>query len=97
MEKVKKDLKQTFEKYKNEGLSFEEALSKAIVEVRERHGEENFAGAFRGFLKEVLESYKFENLAEADPLVSLLEAIFEEYEILLMKIRVLFGKGEKSS
>jgi hypothetical protein len=97
MEKAKKDLKQAFEKYKNEGLPLEEALSKAIAEVRERHEEENFAGAFRWFLKEVLESYKLENLTEADPFVSLSEAIFEEYEILLAKIRTLFGKGEESS
>jgi hypothetical protein len=97
MEKAKKDLKQAFERYKNEGLPFEEALSKAIAEVRERHEEENFTEAFRWFLKEVLESYKLENLAEAGPLVSLSEAIFEEYEILLTKIRALFGKGGKSS
>jgi hypothetical protein len=95
MERAKKDLKKVFEKYKNEGLPLEEALSKTIADVRERHEKETFTEALKGFLKELSETYKIENLTEVDPLVSLSEAIFEEYEILLAKVRALFGGREE--
>jgi len=82
MEKARKDLRETYDKYLKEGLSRKEALSKTIQEVRERHSEESFTAALAEFLKELLESYRPENLSEADPLIAFVEALTEEIELL---------------
>lgn len=95
MEKAKKDLKETYEKYLNEGLSSQEALSKTISEVRERHSESVFREALKEFLKEILESYTPENWTEEDPVMGVIEAAYAEWEILWPKVKALFEKGEK--
>ena len=95
MEKAKKDLKETYEKYLDKGLSREEALSKTISEVRERHEPEAFKKALKEFLKELFESYEPENWAEEDPVIGVIEAAYAEWEILWPKIKALFSKREK--
>ncbi|SMO73434.1 hypothetical protein SAMN06269117_1246 [Balnearium lithotrophicum] len=90
MEKAKRDLRETYDKYLKEGLSKEEALSKAISEVRERHEEEKFKRALEEFLKEIIDSYKLENLAEADPVMALVESAYAEWEILWPKVKKFF-------
>lgn len=95
MEKAKKDLRETYEKYINEGLSKEEALSKTISEVRERHSKEKFSEALKEFLKEILDSYSPENWAEEDPVMGVIEAAYAEWEILRPKLKALFEKGER--
>lgn len=92
MEKAKQDLKETYDRYLKEGFSQREALSKAIEEVRERHSEESFAAALAEFLRELLESYKPENLAEADPLIAFVETLTEEIELLKPKLLQLLKK-----
>ena len=95
MEKAKKDLKETYEKYLNEGLSREEALSKTISEVRERHEPEAFKEALKEFLKEILDSFSLENWSEEDPVMGVIEAAYGEWEVLWPKIKALFEKREK--
>jgi len=97
MEKAKRDLKETYRRYLEEGFSESEALRRAVSEVRERHPEEAFKGALSEFLRELLSSYKPENLAEADPLLSFIEALYEEYEFLKPRLEAFFKrlKGEK--
>ncbi len=85
-EKAKSSLKQAYKTHKEKGLPPEEALSKAVVEVRDKFDK----GAFEGALKEFLEE-----LLEVDPLVALSEAIYEEYEVLLPKIKALFKRGRE--
>ncbi|WP_457681228.1 hypothetical protein [Thermovibrio sp.] len=92
MEKAKKDLKETYNRYLKEGLSPQEALSKTISEVKERHSEEVFSKALAEFLKELLESYKPENLAEADPLIAFVESLYEEFQLLKPKIEEFLNK-----
>jgi len=96
MEKAKRDLRETYNRYVNQGLSPEEALKRAVSEVKERHSEEAFKGALSEFLRELLSSYKPENLTEADPLLSFIEALYEEYEYLKPKLEAFFKrlKGE---
>ena len=96
MEKAKRDLRETYNRYVNRGLSPEEALKRAVSEVKERHSEEAFKGALSEFLRELLSSYKPENLTEADPLLSFIEALYEEYEYLKPKLEAFFKrlKGE---
>ncbi len=86
-EKAKENLKQAYKSYKKRGFSLEEALSKAIVEVRDKFEKKTFEEALKEFLEE---------LTEVDPLVALSEAIYEEYELLLPKIKALFkGRGKE--
>lgn len=92
MEKARKDLKKTYEKYLNEGLNREEALSKTIAEVRERHSEFAFKEALKDFLKEVADSYLPENWAEEDPIMGVIEAAYAEWEILRPKVKALFSE-----
>jgi uncharacterized membrane protein YheB (UPF0754 family) len=82
MEQVKKELKESYQRHLREGLSEREALSKAILEVSEKHEPEKFSRALQEFLKELLDSYKPENLAEADPLIAFVESLYEEFELL---------------
>ncbi len=95
MEKAKKDLRETYEKYLNEGLNREEALSKTIAEVRERHSELAFREALKEFLKEIVKSFSLENWSEEDPVMGVIEAAYAEWEILRTKVKALFEKGEK--
>ena len=95
MEKAKRDLRETYEKYLKEGLSREEALSKTISEVRERHEPETFKRALKEFLKEIADSFSLENWTEEDPVMGVIEAAYAEWEILWPKIKTLFGKREK--
>ena len=95
MEKAKRDLRETYEKYLKEGLSREEALTKTISEVRERHSEKAFKEALKEFLKELIESYSPENWTEEDPVIGVIEAAYAEWEILWPKIKALFSKREK--
>ncbi len=97
MEKAKRDLRETYSRYLAEGLSKEEALKRAVSEVRERHSEEAFKGALSEFLGELLSSYKPENLAEADFLLAFVESLYHEYEFLKPKLEALLKrlKGEK--
>ena len=95
MEKAKRDLQDTYAKYLKEGLSREEALSKTISEVRERHEEEAFKRALEEFLKEILDSYKPENWTEADPVMTLVESAYAEWEVLWPRIKKLFEGTEK--
>ncbi len=92
MEKAKKDLKETYESYLEKGLSREEALSKAISEVRERHTETSFRSALGEFLKEVVDSYSLRNWGEEDPVAGVIEAAYAEWEILWPKVKSLFAK-----
>jgi len=92
MEKVKEDLKRTYSYYLKKGLPQEEALSKALKEVKERHQKEKFEKALEEFLKELFESYKPENLAEADPLLSFVESLYQEYEFLKPKLEGFLKK-----
>ena len=96
MEKAKRDLRETYNRYVNRGLSPEDALKRAVSEVKERHSEEAFKGALSEFLRELLSSYKPENLTEADPLLSFIEALYEEYEYLKPKFEAFLKrlKGE---
>ncbi len=93
MEKAKRDLRETYTKYINEGLSREEALSKTISEVRERHSERAFKEALKEFLKEVIESYSPENWTEEDPVMGVIEAAYAEWEVLWPKVKALFKKN----
>ena len=95
MEKAKRDLKETYERYIQEGLSREEALSKTISEVRERHPEPDFLKALKDFLKEVVDSYLPENWTEEDPVMGVIEAAYAEWEILRAKVKALFSGKEK--
>ncbi len=92
MENAKRDLHKTYQKHIDNGLKPEEALSKTIVEVRERHQREPFINALRTFIKELSESYSLKNISEADPLVELSEVIYLEYKELLLKVKKLFYK-----
>ncbi|MEO2082458.1 MAG: hypothetical protein ABGX12_00340 [Desulfurobacteriaceae bacterium] len=94
MEKVKRDLKEAYEGYLESGLSKGEALSKAIEDIRGKHDRETFLKALEEFLREVVGSFKPENLTEADPLLSLVESAYAEYEILRGKAENLFKKGK---
>ena len=51
MERAKRELKETFEKHVREGLPPEEALTKTIVESRQKHEESKFMEALKEFLK----------------------------------------------
>jgi len=95
MEKARQDLKETYNRYLKEGLSRQEALSKAVREVGERHPEESFAAALAEFLKELLEAYRPRNLAEADPLISFIEALSEEFELLKLKLGSLLSEFKR--
>ena len=92
MERAKRDLKETYGKYIKEGLPKEEALSRTISEVRERHPESKFREALKEFLKEVLESYSPENWAEEDPVLGVIEAAYAEWEVLWPRVKSLFKK-----
>ncbi|GEM_PF-1003278 len=92
MERAKEDLRKTYSSYLEKGLSSKEALEKAVKEVKERHGEEEFRGALGEFLKELLESYKPENLPEADPLLSFVESLYQEYDLLKPKLKWFLEK-----
>ncbi len=91
MEKVKRELKESFERHISEGLSPEEALAKAVSESKHR-GEETFKDALRQLLKEIEESYSLKAIGEEDPLLALADSIYLEYELLLPKIKSLFKK-----
>ncbi len=97
MENAKEDLKETYSSYLEKGLSSKEALEKAVKEVKERHGEEEFKGALGEFLRELLESYKPENLPEADPLLSFIESLYQEYDLLKPKLKWLLGRLRSES
>ncbi|ADU97508.1 hypothetical protein [Thermovibrio ammonificans] len=88
MERIKQELQSAYNRHRREGLSHEEALSRAIVEVREKHDSDSFKRA----LEEFLNSFKPENLTEADPVTALIEAAYEEYELLLPKVKALFKR-----
>ncbi|RKQ60352.1 hypothetical protein C7457_1613 [Thermovibrio guaymasensis] len=92
MERAKKDLKETFEHYLNQGLSEGEALKRTVEEVKERHSEKAFKGALSEFLRELLSSYKPENLTEADPLLTFVESLYQEYEFLKPKLEAFLKK-----
>jgi len=92
LERAKKDLKETYDRYLKEGLSQREALSKAVEDVKGRHSEEAFTGALGEFLKEILSSYKPENLTEAEPLTAFIEALIEEFQILKPQLRALIDR-----
>ncbi len=92
MERAKKDLKETYERYLNQGLSEGEALKRTVEEVKERHSEEAFKGALSEFLRELLSSYKPENLTEADPLLAFIESLYQEYEFLKPKLEAFLKK-----
>ncbi|WP_456455571.1 hypothetical protein [Thermovibrio sp.] len=92
MEKVKEDLKRTYSSYLKEGLPQEEALSKTLKEVRKRHQKEEFEEALEEFLRELFDSYKPENLTEADPLLSFVESLYGEYEFLKPKLEEFLKK-----
>ena len=95
MEKAKRDLEKTYERYLGEGFSREEALSKAISEVRERHSEQAFKEALSKFLEEILDSYLPENWSEEDPVMGVIEAAYAEWEVLWPKVKALFSKKRK--
>jgi hypothetical protein len=86
MNRIKKELQKAYDRHLKEGLPREEALYKAIEEVRPKHDQASFKAA----LEEFLNSFKPENLTEADPVTALIEAAYEEYELLLPKIKRLF-------
>jgi len=93
MEKIKKEIKKSFEENIKKGLSPEEALSKTIVETRNSHDRDSYTEALKSFLKEIEESYSVKNLTEADPLLTLSEYLYLEYELLLAKIKEIFHKN----
>ena len=95
MEQAKKELRESYQKYLKEGLSGREALSKAISEVREKHEPEKFSRALQEFLKELLDSYKPENLTEADPLIAFVESLQEEFELLKPTLEGLLKRLKK--
>jgi len=92
MEKAKRELKETFEKHVREGLPPEEALTKTIVESRQKHEESKFMEALKEFLKEVGESYSLKDIPEEDPLMALSDSIYLEYELLLPKIKSILKR-----
>jgi ferritin-like metal-binding protein YciE len=92
MEKVKRELKETYEKHLKEGASQQEALLKTVTELRNKHDREKFKEALKGFLEETLDSFKPENLSEADPVLAFIESAYEEWDILKAKLETLFGK-----
>jgi hypothetical protein len=95
MEKVKKELKDSYQRYLKEGLSEGEALSKAISEVKGKHEPEKFSRALQEFLKELLDSYKLENLTEADPFIALIESLYEEFELLKPTLQTILKRLNK--
>jgi len=94
MEKAKVELKRVYEKYTKEGIPRQEAVLRAVAEVRDRHEREKFKGALKEFLEEIVGSYKPENVSEADPVLAFVEAAYDEWEILKAKLETLFKKRQ---
>jgi len=92
MERAKEELKKRYNHYLEEGFSREEALLKAVKEVKEGYPEGVFTGALEDFLSEILSSYRLENLPEADPFLSFIESLFEEFNLLKPKLSQLLSK-----
>ncbi len=92
MERTKEELKKTFEKHVSKGLSPEEAVTRTIVESREKFEEKKFKEALKEFLKEIEESYSLKGIAEEDPLMALADSIYLEYELLLPKIKSILKR-----
>ncbi len=96
MEEIKKDLNTAFKGYLEKGISRKEALKKAILDVEKKYPKGVFQKALPSFLEELFSSYKFENLTEVDEFLSFIESLYEEYEILEPKVKLLLKrlKGE---